>query len=123
MSVDISTCVIVIYCYFHNNTNTNTTINTKVGFDLPTSEQVRQSHKDMQVTLNEGKMLVNTKGVYGSKFGNETHFLSFVAIVASRNGPIQTSSDILISDTEFALFIFQILNIWKRNPHNLNIHH
>ena len=37
------------------------------------SEQVRQR----QVILNEGKTLVNTKGVYGSKFGNETHFLSF----------------------------------------------
>ncbi len=46
------------------------------------SEQVRQR----QVTLNEGKPLVNTKRVYGSKFGNETHFLSFVAIVATKNG-------------------------------------
>ncbi len=45
------------------------------------SEQVRQR----QVTLDEGKTLVNTKGVYGSKFGNETHFLSFAAIVATRN--------------------------------------
>ena len=49
----------------------NKTINTKVGLDLPMSEQVRQR----QVTPNEGKTLVNTKGVYGSKFGNETHFL------------------------------------------------
>ena len=57
-------------------------LTTKVGLDLPMSEQVRQR----QVTLNEGKTLVNTKGVYGSKFGNETHFLSFVAIVATRNG-------------------------------------
>ncbi len=56
---------------------TNKTINTKVGLDLPMSEQVRQR----QVTLNEGKTLVNTKWVYGSKFGNETHFLSFAAIV------------------------------------------
>ncbi len=48
----------------------NKTINTKVGLDLPMSEQVRQR----QVTLDEGKTLVNTKGVYGSKFGNETHF-------------------------------------------------
>ena len=48
----------------------NKTINTKVGLDLPMSEQVRQR----QVTLNEGKTLVNTKGVRGSKFGNETHF-------------------------------------------------
>ncbi len=53
-----------------------------VGLDLPMSEQVRQR----QVTLNDGKTLVNTKGVYGSKFGNETHFLSFAAIVATRNG-------------------------------------
>ncbi len=57
----------------------NKTINTKVGLDLPMSEQVRQR----QVTLNKGKTLVNTKGVYGSKFGNETHFLSFAA---TRNG-------------------------------------
>ncbi len=42
--------------------------NTKVGLDLPMSEQVRQ------------------KGGVGSKFGNETHFLSFAAIVATRNG-------------------------------------
>ena len=61
----------------------NKTINTKVGLDLPMSEQVRQR----QVTLDEGKTLVSTKGVvYGSKFGNETHFLSFAAIVATRNG-------------------------------------
>ncbi len=60
----------------------NKTINTKVGLDLPMSEHVRQR----QVTLNEGKTLVNTKGVYGSKFGNETHSLSFAAIVATRNG-------------------------------------
>ena len=53
----------------------NKTINTKVGLDLPMSEQVRQR----QVTLNEGKTLVNTKGVYGSKFGN-------AAIVVTRNG-------------------------------------
>ena len=60
----------------------NETINTKVGLDLPMSEQVRQR----QVTLNEGKTLVNTKGLCGFKFGNETHFLSFAAIVATRNG-------------------------------------
>ncbi len=60
----------------------NKTINTKVGLDLPMSEQVRQR----QVTLNEGKTLVNIMGVYGSKFGNEMHFLSFATIVATRNG-------------------------------------
>ena len=58
------------------------TINTKVRLDLPMSEQIRQR----QVSLNEGKTLVNTMGEYGSKFGNETHFLSFAAIVATRNG-------------------------------------
>ncbi len=48
------------------------------------SEQVRQR----QASLNEGRTLVNTNGVYGSKFGNETHFLSFAAsaIVATRSG-------------------------------------
>ena len=50
----------------------NKTINTKVEFDLPMSKQVRQR----QVTLNEGKTLVNIKGEYVSKFGNETYFLS-----------------------------------------------
>ncbi len=71
----------------------NKTINTKVGLDLPMSEQVRQrlvtlneGKRQRLVTLNEGKTLVNTKWVYGSKFGNETHFLSFAAIVATRNG-------------------------------------
>ncbi len=59
----------------------NKTINTKVGLHLSMSEQVRQR----QVTLNKGKTLVNTKGVNGSKFGNETHFLSFAAIIATRN--------------------------------------
>ena len=63
----------------------NKTINTKVGLDLPMSEQVRQTNL-RQVTLNEGKTLVNTKGVYGSKFGSETHFLFFSAIVATKNG-------------------------------------
>ncbi len=51
----------------------NKTINTKVGLDLPMSEQVRQR----QVTLNEGKTLINIKGVYGSKFGNETEGSNF----------------------------------------------
>ena len=60
----------------------NKIINTKIGLDLPMSEKVRQR----QVTLNEGKTLANTKGVYDSKFGNETHFLSFASIVATRNG-------------------------------------
>ena len=59
------------------------TINTKVGLALPLSEQVRQR----QWPLNEGKMLVNTKEVYGSKFGNETHFLSFAAINLFRISP------------------------------------
>ncbi len=44
--------------------------------------QVRQR----QVTLNKRKTLVNTKGMYGSKFESETHFMSFAAIVATRNG-------------------------------------
>ena len=68
--------------YVRSMQGANKTINTKVGLDLPMSEQVRQR----QVTLDEGKTLVITKGVYGSKFGNETHFLSFAAIVATRNG-------------------------------------
>ena len=68
--------------YVRSMQGANKTINTKVGLDQPMSEQVRQR----QVTLDEGKTLVNTKGVYGSKFGNETHFLSFAAIVATRNG-------------------------------------
>ena len=58
----------------------NKTINTKVGLDLSMSEQVRQR----QVTLNEGK--TPQGGVHGSKFGNETHFLSFATIAATKNG-------------------------------------
>ncbi len=50
--------------YVRSMQGANKTINTKVGLDLPMSEQVRQR----QVTLDEGKTLVNTKGVYGSKF-------------------------------------------------------
>ena len=41
--------------------------------------------RQRQVTLNGGKTLVNTKGMYGSKFGN-FHLLSFAAIAATRNG-------------------------------------
>ncbi len=48
----------------------NKTINTKVGLDLPMSEQVRQR----QVTLNEVKTLVN---------GGKT---LIAAIVATGNG-------------------------------------
>ena len=59
---------------------TNKTINTKVGLDLPMFEHVRQR----QVTLNEGKTLVNIKGSKVER--NETHFLSFAAIGATRNG-------------------------------------
>ncbi len=55
------------------------TIDTKVGLDLPMSEEVRQR----QVPLNEGETLGYTKGVYGSKFGKETHFLSIAATVAT----------------------------------------
>ena len=72
---------IVLY-FIYRVKNVRKHARCKVGLDLPMSEQVRQR----QVTLNEGKTLVNTKGVYGSKFGNETHFLSFAAIVATRNG-------------------------------------
>ena len=45
------------------------------------SEQVGQR----QVPLIEGKTLVNFKGVYGSKFGNEMHFLSFAMFLLSLN--------------------------------------
>ena len=74
--------VIKIGVMWESMQGVNKAINTKVGLNLPMCEQVRQR----QVTLNERKTLVNTKGVYGSKFGNETHFLSFAAIIATRNG-------------------------------------
>jgi hypothetical protein len=32
------------------------------------------------------KTFINTIGVDSAKFGNERHFMSFAAIVASRNG-------------------------------------
>ncbi len=57
----------------------NKTIDTNVGLYLPMSEQIRQR----QVPLNEGKTIPYTKGVYRSKFGKETHFLSFAAIAAT----------------------------------------
>ncbi len=65
-------------------------------------KQVRQR----QVTLNEGKTLVNTKGVYGSKFGNETHFLSFAAIVATRNGTEGSKFHV------WNAMIYQNWNVW-----------
>ena len=49
-------------------------------------KNVRASQTKTGQTINKRKTLVNTKGVYGSKFGNETHFLSFLAIVGTRNG-------------------------------------
>ncbi len=49
----------------------NKTINTKIGLDLPMSEQVRKR----QVTLNEGKTLVNTKGcIQNTKFNPRMGF-------------------------------------------------
>ncbi len=52
----------------------NKTINTKVGLDLPMSEQVRQR----QVTLDEGrKTLVNTKGDSSSPWMSNPCILSF----------------------------------------------
>ena len=36
--------------------------------------------------MKEKRSLIPRGCMYGSKFGNETHFLSFAAIVATRNG-------------------------------------
>ena len=68
--------------YLSDKNRFNVSSKDPSSLDLPMSEKIRQR----QVTLNEGKTLVNTMGVYGSKFGNETHFLSFAAIVATRTG-------------------------------------
>ncbi len=59
----------------------NKTINTKVGLDLPMSEQVRQR----QVTLNEGKTLVNTKGVL-TVFSNVKHATSTAGYTVNEMG-------------------------------------
>ena len=76
------------------------------------SEQVRQR----QVTLNEGKMLINTKGVYGSKFGNETHLLSFAAIVrATRNGTEGANLCLKSNDTRIEIFGNRLVSIVGRN--------
>jgi hypothetical protein len=39
-----------------------------------------------QMELNIGKAFINTGRVNSAKFGYEAHFMSFAAIVASRNG-------------------------------------
>jgi hypothetical protein len=39
-----------------------------------------------QMALNIGKAFINTRRVNSAKFGYEAHFMSFAAIVASRNG-------------------------------------
>jgi hypothetical protein len=39
-----------------------------------------------QLELNIGKMFVNAIGVDSARFGNEAHFMSFAASVATRNG-------------------------------------
>ena len=42
----------------------------------------RQGQKE----LNIGKAFIKTRRVNSAKFGYEAHFMSFAAIVASRNG-------------------------------------
>ena len=39
-----------------------------------------------RIELDVGKTFVNTMGMECSKFGNETHFLTFAAIIATGNG-------------------------------------
>ena len=68
------------------------------------SKQGRQR----QVTLNEGKTLVNTKGVYGFKFGNETQFLSFAAIVATSKGTEGSNFHV------WNAMIYQNWNVWQQ---------
>lgn len=53
-----------------------------VGIVLSMCEWVRQR----QAKLNERKTLLNTKGVYGTKFENGMHFMPFAAIVTITNG-------------------------------------
>jgi hypothetical protein len=53
-----------------------------------------------QKELNIGKAFINTRRVNSAKFGYEAHFMSFAAIVASRNGTdtlVQTVSGIISS--------------------------
>ena len=46
--------------------------------------------------LNIGKTFINAIGVDSVKFGNEAHFMSFTAIITSRNG---TRTRIIIPET------------------------
>jgi hypothetical protein len=39
-----------------------------------------------QMELNMEKAFIHTRGMNSAKFGYEAHFMSFAAIVASRNG-------------------------------------
>jgi hypothetical protein len=38
-----------------------------------------------QIELNIGKTFINAKGMDSAKFGKEMHFVSFAAVVATRN--------------------------------------
>jgi hypothetical protein len=42
--------------------------------------------RQRQIELNIRKTFFNVIGVDSAKFGNEAHFMSFAAIIASRNG-------------------------------------
>jgi hypothetical protein len=42
--------------------------------------------RQRQIELKIGKMFINAIGVDSGKFRNEVHFVSFLAIVATRNG-------------------------------------
>ena len=42
--------------------------------------------RQSQGVINIGKTFINAIGVDSAKFGNEAHFVSFAATVATRNG-------------------------------------
>jgi hypothetical protein len=46
----------------------------------------RKEDRQGQKVLNIGKAFVNTRRMNSAKFGCEAHFMSFAAIIASRNG-------------------------------------
>jgi hypothetical protein len=52
--------------------------------------------RQRQIELNIGKTFINAIGVDSVKFGNEAHFMSFTAIITSRNG---TRTRIIIPET------------------------
>jgi hypothetical protein len=62
------------------------------------------------MALNIRKAFINARRVNSAKFGYEAHFMSFAAIVASRNGT--EGSDFHIGTTNTGTDSFSILKLY-----------